>query len=370
MRNEGESSSRREKTFVLVGSISLAALVGIIFFLLLSACGFAWLPGFLRFAVCFGTPEVRISAADIVDDLGNAHRSIQDEIAALQREIGRIQCLPEAKPEPEPEFQPEPEPKPEERADLDPEPIAECEPTQKQAVSEEIIFVFDTSGSMGFPADLPLSMERGLTNAWNAVERAKNGSLVDKIRVPLLVAEHDRLMRQARNMPGEKRIDVAKKVTIDAIQGAPGETSIGLVSFQQCSARPHGSFAPPQRPSLIRTVRGLSDDDSTPLAESITQAAWLLSGGRTTDAYANMVVISDGEDSCGGDPCIAARRAKARKPGLVINVIDLSNSGNLKCVSSATGGFYKRRNEGMDLSELSQSVREAAGYEGEGLCRN
>ena len=54
-----------------------------------------------------------------------------------------------------------------------------------------------------------------------------------------------------------------------------------------------------------------------------------------------MVVVSDGGDTCGGDPCAAARAAKAVKPDLTINVIDLSggtDGGVLRCVADAGGG--------------------------------
>ena len=52
--------------------------------------------------------------------------------------------------------------------------------------------------------------------------------------------------------------------------------------------------------------------------------------------------------------------------GLVINVVDLAGWTDVKCIAQATGGFYKSGAGGIDLQPM---LREAAGFEGEGMCR-
>ncbi|MGB1026430.1 MAG: VWA domain-containing protein, partial [Rhodospirillaceae bacterium] len=74
-----------------------------------------------------------------------------------------------------------------------------------------------------------------------------------------------------------------------------------------------------------------------------------------------LVVVSDGEDTCGANPCAAARAAKAAKPNLTINVIDLSdgNSGGvLQCIASAGGG---RVFTPQSASQMNQAAQAATG---------
>ena len=79
-----------------------------------------------------------------------------------------------------------------------------------------------------------------------------------------------------------------------------------------------------------------------------------------------MIVISDGRESCRGDPCDVAKRLKKQMPGLVINVLEITRRPVIKCVAEVTGGFHRLIGDRIDLEG---AVREAAGYEGQGFCR-
>jgi len=84
----------------------------------------------------------------------------------------------------------------------------------------------------------------------------------------------------------------------------------------------------------------------------------------SADAEAVIVVVSDGDDSCGGDPCAEARAIKARKPNVKINVIDLSgdakSSAVMQCVAAATGGRVLKPNSAADLDTVMQRATEQA----------
>ena len=73
------------------------------------------------------------------------------------------------------------------------------------------------------------------------------------------------------------------------------------------------------------------------------------------------MIVTDGDDSCGGDPCAEARRVKASRPELVINVVDLSSNPRdrdvLQCIANAGGG--KLLSPGDPL-ELQRKIDEAA----------
>ena len=51
-----------------------------------------------------------------------------------------------------------------------------------------------------------------------------------------------------------------------------------------------------------------------------------------------MLVISDGVESCGQDPCAVAAALARAKPHLKINVVDITGTGAGNCVARATHG--------------------------------
>ena len=358
-----------QSLIIFAGSILLLALSAGVFLKLLPACGIGWHGLGWFVSACAEAASGENTAAD----LNRERAALEAEIAGLESDVARLRCeqvaeLPPPVPAPEPEAVEE---EPEEVAEEKPE---QCTPAQTAVQASEIVFVFDTSSSMALSIDLPKAMDKRIVSAFDRLQAAKaasgRGDITSMLRLPTLSAELGNANKAAENYPGEHRISVAKKVTVDAVDKAPDDIAMGLVSFNSCAVQSHGRFGPGERNRLMSTVRGLQAENATPLAKAVTQAAASLKGGDTADDFVNIVVLSDGMDSCGGDPCAAARQAKQSKPGLVINVVDLSAVGEIQCMATATGGFYRQRHEGMDLAELSRSVREAAGYEGAGLCRD
>lgn len=96
-------------------------------------------------------------------------------------------------------------------------------------------------------------------------------------------------------------------------------------------------------PAINAAVAGATPTGFTPIGYSLQQAAkdFPAKGQRT------LVLVSDGEDTCGSPaPCAAARRLGARGIDVRVDTVGLSLKGNdkarrqLKCVAAATGGTY------------------------------
>jgi Mg-chelatase subunit ChlD len=158
---------------------------------------------------------------------------------------------------------------------------------------------------------------------------------------------------------GMSRLDAAKRAAGTVIRGLPADVDVGLVDFTACGQVRRDKFYPaPQREALMGEINGLAAKAGTPLAQAIERAGRVAS----ESADAILVVVSDGADTCGGDPCAAARRLKALRPNLVINVIDLSDSPRdraaLQCVASGGGGRVMRP---VDPLDLQQKMKEAVG---------
>ncbi|WP_236638219.1 vWA domain-containing protein [Mangrovicoccus ximenensis] len=106
---------------------------------------------------------------------------------------------------------------------------------------------------------------------------------------------------------------------------------------------------------VIAAVEELQPDGETPLTEAVRRAAVLLTqDGGTGD----VVLVTDGKETCGGAPCELAAHLAAEHPGLKVHVIgykvrgerflwdkDSSNDytdaqSAARCLAEQTGGEY------------------------------
>jgi hypothetical protein len=209
---------------------------------------------------------------------------------------------------------------------------------------------------MDIPHDVPANIDRALQSNMQSPN-------------PFLRAQATAEWERLRRVPVKDRMEIAKAGLTDAIRRAPAVGRMGLVSFGDCGSGgvvDHGTFDPAQRGELVGRIAALKPISGTPLARALAAAASLIAGGTSAADPVNLVVVTDGNDSCQGNPCAVAKALKAQKPGLVINVVDLAGWTDVKCIAQATGGFYKSGAGGIDLKPM---LREAAGFEGEGMCR-
>lgn len=113
--------------------------------------------------------------------------------------------------------------------------------------------------------------------------------------------------------------------------------------------------APDAAPAVIAAVEGLEPAGLTPLAASVDRAAAVLEAGGGPGI---VVLVTDGNETCGGRPCALGARLAAERPGLRVHVIgfkvvedyfswnspeaDSYDGGETvaKCLADATGGMF------------------------------
>ena len=362
-------------------AVALLAVLIISARIVLRACGVTVLGTTITFPWC---PQPPHSYAEFHaeearrDSLQNQIRTL--EIALLDPATCGPRGAPPPPPPPPPE--PEPEPQPEERAETPPPPappvvqVAVCAPNQVVAQPSEVALGLDSSGSMQFAIDTPPGAERELDRLSEELQGIQSRVLNNPLAMLQSLARIQQLQQRIqqaearlRGAPGADRMTGARRVLTEAVRQAPDGMGMSLTAFNQCQPAQMGRYASGQRGALIQRLNRVQAGGPTPLAAAMAQAARTLSGGQSPDDPVNMVVVTDGRDSCGGAPCAVARQLKRQRPGLIINVIDLSNNNELRCVAASTGGTYRTR-EGRDFAELSRAVREASGIEGAGRCRD
>jgi hypothetical protein len=201
-----------------------------------------------------------------------------------------------------------------------------------------VAIVLDASGSMGFSASA------------SAAEIQKHlRSLGGLLGLGAMVLG---------GASGPTRLDEAKKGVNNVVRSLPDDVDVGLVTLQRCPrATNHGFYSGAERGALHGKVAGLRPMQGTPLAQGLTDAAGMVDG---VSAPAVLVVISDGEDSCGQDPCATARRLKNSKAQLKINVVDIVGDGAANCLAAATGGRVLQPEDGLSFEKMITRATEEA----------
>lgn len=198
----------------------------------------------------------------------------------------------------------------------------------------DVAIVLDSSGSMRMPANMSATSIMG-------------GILGGLLGLP------------GGAIPsGPSRLQSAKEAVNKVVSGLPNDVDVGLAVLEDCPrARNYGFFSGGDRQRLYRAVNGLRPMQQTPLADGINQAGSMVDGVR---APAVIVVVSDGRDTCRGDPCAVARALKSRKPKLTINVVDIVGDGASNCIARATGGRVLTPQSGMAFEQTIKKATEEA----------
>lgn len=171
---------------------------------------------------------------------------------------------------------------------------------------------------------------------------------------------------------GTLKRDVAREVLVAHIRSFPSETHIGLRAYghsvpwqgqEEESCRDIELIAPMETGQLERIAGWLEDMQAqgmTPLAAAIEQAIadFEVAPGRVN----TLVMISDGEETCGGDPCAAVQALKAQGINFTLHVVGLDVAGaarrQLQCIAEAGGGLYRDADSAITLDEALGDISE------------
>lgn len=162
---------------------------------------------------------------------------------------------------------------------------------------------------------------------------------------------------------GEVKIDIAKAVIIDLLDNLPDSTVVGIRRFGGCEhSELIASVMPLQRQVLQTEIRAIGTGGATPIAYALEQTQADLTS--ITDAQL-ILLISDGMETCGGDPVQAAKDLIALGYKLSFHVVGFDISGNTRArdqlveIAQATGGVYY---DAASSEELRRALSLAAPF--------
>ncbi len=194
-----------------------------------------------------------------------------------------------------------------------------------------IVFVLDGTLSMGLPLDVDGAFEDRLDDAISRHD-----------------AEARREYRALLAEPGPKRITRARDAFTAAAQDLPDSVDLGLVVFQECKdVRKIGTFEAARRGQAIDYIRSLIPHGRTPIAAGLRRAAEMLGDGPSS-----IVLLTDGRESCSGNPCAVAAEIHQAHPDTPIHVVDITGQAKAECVAEITGGKIYTPAATDDLAEV------------------
>ena len=171
---------------------------------------------------------------------------------------------------------------------------------------------------------------------------------------------------------GETKIEVAKKAVTDVMQTLPSDTNIGLrvyghksgfLGMNQCSKTELlAPIKPNNKEAILSEIEKLEPSGVTPIAYSLKKA---INDFKDDDRPKRIILISDGLETCNGDPCSFARTLKSKGLNIKIDVISFginvknySLDSQLQCIALATHGHFSRAETHIDLvNAISNSVQ-------------
>ena len=116
-------------------------------------------------------------------------------------------------------------------------------------------------------------------------------------------------------------------------------------------------FGPLDRARFVAAVEAAKPLGQTPIAHSLELAA--ADFGDLGDELAAVILVSDGEESCGGDPAAVACAFAQRGLELTVHTVgfdvDAAARAQLQAVAQCTGGEYR---DASNAGELAESLRQ------------
>lgn len=161
----------------------------------------------------------------------------------------------------------------------------------------------------------------------------------------------------------QTKMEAAKAVLAQVVPAVAPEVKIGLAAYghrreKDCAdieilAAPGNT----DRGVLLARIAALQPKGMTPISEAVVQVAEALEG---RDAETTIVLVSDGQETCGGDPCAVAKALKAEGVKFVMHVVGFDvteeDKAQLACIAAAGGGRYFGAGDAAALLAALQAV--------------
>ena len=165
---------------------------------------------------------------------------------------------------------------------------------------------------------------------------------------------------------GETRFAAAQRAMTTILGEIPSDIRLGLLLYGHRRAKdctdielvsPIGADG---AATIARRINSLQPKGETPIAESLQQA--LRSFSAFQGQSNRIVVVTDGIEECGGDPCAVAKAAASSGVDVKMDVVGFTlnekQRRTVQCVADATGGKYYSAMNAQELLDAFTKLRQ------------
>jgi len=171
----------------------------------------------------------------------------------------------------------------------------------------------------------------------------------------------------AEKIGSQAKIDVAKKAVSDLLIKMPKGVNTGLVVYGHKGSNSAADkslsckgieevvkLGTNNSSNIIAAMDSFNPKGWTPIAGSLDFAKNIFKNSGTSNKN-YLILVSDGVESCDGDPLTAAEGLKAEIPGIKLNVIGFTNDSKtqefLEKIATVGGGSYLTASNSSDIAK-------------------
>ena len=174
---------------------------------------------------------------------------------------------------------------------------------------------------------------------------------------------------QTLGIPNSRaRIDEVRSALAQVLPTATKNRRVGLITYgpgpyNQCNVKLDLKPTPDAATMIMNAVNALVPAGKTPLTSAVEQAAEVLNYRAKPGV---IVVVTDGEETCGGAPCTLAKQLHLLGNQLTVHVIAFRYEGfswtggssvmDLMCLADENHGLYARANSEEELVEALEKT--------------
>jgi Ca-activated chloride channel family protein len=162
---------------------------------------------------------------------------------------------------------------------------------------------------------------------------------------------------------GKAKIEIAKEVMTELIQDLPDTAETGLVAYghrRKGDCKDVEELVPLQpidKKTLIDKIKAINPKGKTPITLSVRKTAEKL---KTVEDETIIILVSDGKETCDGDPCALVKELKKAGIKFTMHVIGFDvteeEREQLECMAKAGGGEYFTAKTAQEFRVAVQKV--------------
>lgn len=194
-----------------------------------------------------------------------------------------------------------------------------------------------------------------------------------RIQINRVIIAIDASGSMAGRVSSRNKLDLAKTAAAAFVEELPGNAEAGLLVFGQAGDNSERGKARScnsvdltvpltrDRSTIVQSVSRVRAIGWTPLASALKRAEALLATGDKSGEQV-IYVVSDGQETCGGDPIAAARAINQGATKAIVNIIGFAvpkgEAASLAAVAAAGGGRFVNAGSDREVDAIAARIRE------------